>query len=100
MMRIILAVSVSFLMAEVVEAQEVTTLVGGVDQRVPALESQYLAQQQAATAQQFARAAAMLQVERENAAKAKEQADKVNAYWKAYVAGLSGCATGNVTTGK
>lgn len=72
-------------------AQQSHMAIGGVDSRVPPLESQYLSQETGALAQQAARAAALLAVQKDDAAATEKALADVNAYWKAWCGERPGC---------
>ena len=84
------------LLPSVAYAQQ-TVKAGGIDQRVPALEKQYLAQETANTMQQAmeqaARAAAMLTIEKADHEAAKKAISDAAAYWRAWCGDRPGCST-------
>jgi hypothetical protein len=67
-----------------------TTVGGGIDQRVPAIENQFLAQQTAEKTQQAARMAALLTIEKEDRKDAEDRATNLKQWldltWPAYEA--------------
>ena len=84
-MQFLRVFTLALLLPSLAYAQQAVKI-GGVDHRIPPLESQYLSQEAATAMQQAARAAAMLTIEQQDHAATTKDLAELRAWVAAYFA--------------